>query len=41
MNQRTVVSATARRVASTITKNPLATHWAAPTAISVLPADRS
>ena len=36
MNQRTVVSAMASRVASTITKNPLAIHWAAPTASSVL-----
>ncbi len=41
MYQRTVVSAMASRVDSTITKNPLAIHWAAPTAISVLSAARS
>jgi hypothetical protein len=41
MNHRTVVSAMASSVASTITKNPLAIHWVAPTAICVLSADRS
>ena len=39
-NQRTVVRAMASRVASTMTKNPLAIHWATPTASSVLFADR-